>query len=422
MISRILSLVVALAATATALVAQQPIPPVSGTTPGACLASVSAWRNATFYAARNAGRTPDYGEVQRAAQAHAAECAAQFSVDAVPAAQLTDLSKLYSFYGDTAGARRAIDRALATPDLTQRQHALAMAEAIRAANHAADPFAGRVARSEELVRQILALPDSLADLKLAAHLQMLGQYEYADVDAGIQEQAAAALTLGRRLRDRSAILTAYRSLARAAADYLHPDSALRILAAARRELGTGKDVDQNLGDLQSLYALVGTPATPIDGTHWINAPDRPDTIALTPGKVWLVQFTAHWCAPCRNSYPGMKALAATFADVPFETVFVTQLYGSFEGKPASVAEELSDDREYYTTHQGIPFRVAINPGGNGPPTPASNEERYKVGGIPQIVVIDKRGMIRQIVTGWDAGNTARLTELVERLEREPAVQ
>jgi thiol-disulfide isomerase/thioredoxin len=420
MISRIPLVALAVAATATVVAAQQPIPSVSGTTPSACLASVTAWRNATLFAARNLGGTPDFGKIQRDAQARAAACAAQFSVDAVPAAQLTDLSNLYAFCGDTAGARRAIDRALTARDLTQRQHAETMLAAIRAANRAADPFAGRVARSEELVRRILALPDSLASLKLAAHLQMLGQYEYADVDAGIQEHAAAALTLGRGLHDRRAILTAYRSLARAAADYLHPDSALRVLAAARRELGAGNDVEQNLGDLQSLYALVGTPATPIDGAHWINAPDRPDTIAITRGKVWLIQFTAHWCAPCRNSYPGMKEVAARFADAPFETVFVTQLYGNFEGGPASPSEELADDRAYYTTRHGIPFRVAINPGGTAASTPASNEGRYKVMGIPQIVAIDSRGMIRQIVTGWDQGNTARLTALVDSLVHEPA--
>jgi hypothetical protein len=295
----------------------------------------------------------------------------------------------------------------------------AVPAAIRATNRAADSFAGRVARSEELVGRILALPDSLADSKLAAHLQMLGQYEYADKDAGIQEHAAAALTLGRGLHDWRAILTAYRSLARAAADYLHPDSALRVLDAARRELGAGTDVEQGLGDLQSLYALVGTPATPIDGAHWVNAPDRPDTIAITRGKDWLLQFTAHWCAPCRNSYPGMKEVAARFAEVPFERVFVTQLYGNFEGRPASPSDELADDREYYTTRQRIPFRVAINPGGSAAPTPESNEGRYKLIGIPEIVVIDKRGTVQQIVTGWDHGNTARLTALVDSLEHEP---
>lgn len=40
---------------------------------------------------------------------------------------------------------------------------------------------------------------------------------------------------------------------------------------------------------------------------------------------------------------------------------------------------------------------------------------YRVGGIPQIMLIDKHGVIRQIVTGWDQGNTERFAKLIEPL-------
>jgi RecB family endonuclease NucS len=48
-----------------------------------------------------------------------------------------------------------------------------------------------------------------------------------------------------------------------------------------------------------------------------------------------------------------------------------------------------------------------------------NEDRYKVGGIPQIVVVDKQGKIRLIVVGWDPAAEACLNRLVERLLAEP---
>ena len=34
------------------------------------------------------------------------------------------------------------------------------------------------------------------------------------------------------------------------------------------------------------------------------------------------------------------------------------------------------------------------------------------------MIIDKRGIIRQIVTGWDQGNTERFSKLIEQLLRE----
>ncbi len=40
---------------------------------------------------------------------------------------------------------------------------------------------------------------------------------------------------------------------------------------------------------------------------------------------------------------------------------------------------------------------------------------YRVGDIPQIIIVDKQGVTRQIVTGWDQGNTERFTNLIKRL-------
>ena len=40
---------------------------------------------------------------------------------------------------------------------------------------------------------------------------------------------------------------------------------------------------------------------------------------------------------------------------------------------------------------------------------------YRVGGIPQIMIIDKNGIIRQIVTGWDQGNTERFAKFIDQL-------
>jgi hypothetical protein len=47
------------------------------------------------------------------------------------------------------------------------------------------------------------------------------------------------------------------------------------------------------------------------------------------------------------------------------------------------------------------------------------DQAYHVIGIPQVVVVDKRGVIRQIVSGWDRGNEDRLTRLIQQLVGEP---
>ena len=60
-------------------------------------------------------------------------------------------------------------------------------------------------------------------------------------------------------------------------------------------------------------------------------------------------------------------------------------------------------------------KVAINPSKGSQP---QVDKDYRVGGIPQIVIVDRRGNIRQIVIGWDHGNTKRIGDLIDRLLKE----
>jgi hypothetical protein len=50
-----------------------------------------------------------------------------------------------------------------------------------------------------------------------------------------------------------------------------------------------------------------------------------------------------------------------------------------------------------------------------PCTPDPNEAAYKVGGIPQINILDARGNIRLIMIGYDDANEERLGAFIEKL-------
>jgi hypothetical protein len=53
-------------------------------------------------------------------------------------------------------------------------------------------------------------------------------------------------------------------------------------------------------------------------------------------------------------------------------------------------------------------------------TPAKdpNDVSYRVGGIPQIQLIDKHGKIRLIMVGYDDANEAQLAKVIESLLNE----
>jgi len=401
-------------------------PALAGRTPAECLQGAQDARTRMVMQARAAGSV-DAAKIVAESRRLAAGCAAQFQAASVEPGQLAALSGLYLFIGDTASARRATDRLLAAPGLTPRERADGFVAAIRSTLAAADPFGGPVAPAEDLARQVDAFPDSLIAFKVTAHELLLGQYEYGDVDDGLRVHARAVLDLLARApgaaltarERRMAALQADLSLARSWADYLQPDSALAVLDRALAAPDTAMQVRRALSGLRALYALVGTRAAPVAAQHWINAPDTLTVVPVGGGNVTLIQFTAHWCAPCRNSYPGFKRIGTRFAGRAFEALLVTDLYGVFEGKPVTPGEELAADRAYYAERWAIPFRVAIV---TGPQTDGQTavDEAYRVNGYPQVVVVDKRGIIRQIVSGWDRGNENRLTGLIEQLEREQA--
>jgi thioredoxin-related protein len=105
-------------------------------------------------------------------------------------------------------------------------------------------------------------------------------------------------------------------------------------------------------------------------------------------------------------------------------VLATRLYGYFGSEQnLDDAAEVARDREYFAKHE-MPVPVAI--GSKNPPAVRNtdgtmtyqrdpNDANYKVGGIPQIHLIDKKGRIRLIMIGYDNANEPKLGEMIEKL-------
>ena len=375
---------------------------------------------------------------QSEAKQMARDCAAKIDQASASVAELAGLVPLYLYTNDTAKALGVMSVARTRKGLSEAELSDLDLSALRLAIAAWDPFKGINPEGEKIVAAIDARSDAVLPQKISAHSSLLGRYEYADIEDGLRDHAEKLMPLARRALATNAlgmstrpgvqpynlayqsIAAAYSSLIRAAGDFFHTDSALKLIDAEERELASKYPFAKFEIDAQrAMYRLVGTRATPLEGKWWINGTDG---ATLTPGdgKVTLIQFTAHWCVPCKNSYPGFLRLSNRFAGKPFESVMETQLYG-YIGKKMNLSpeQEVAEDRDYYTREHGLPFKIAVNPElARGDTVTKDNERRYSVNGIPQIVVVDKRGTIRAVVTGWDQGNEQRLGALIEQLLRE----
>lgn len=106
------------------------------------------------------------------------------------------------------------------------------------------------------------------------------------------------------------------------------------------------------------------------------------------GKVIFVNFWATWCPPCREEVPSIEALYQDlFSDRRF--ALITILY---KDTPKSAFD--------YMKANGYSFPVYADHDG-------TTSLRYKVTGVPETYVVDKRGILRKKIIGaldWSAAD------------------
>ena len=407
--------------------------PVQPTTPDGCVKAardfVVAQQRALPRVTAEAVRKIDADKVA-AAQA----CAAQFSVSTARETDLPALIALYTEAAQPALAQAALDRALASRTLAPRTRAEVLAQAVTTGLRDTKS-AERNARLERFVDELDRLVgddgDDLLDLKVTTHNRMNGYYRGDDIDDGIIKHStwlierARTFSQAQRTQFGISVVGAHINMAEALAGRGHTERARALLASARKDWGSLPNADRMLDSAIARYALIGTVGAPIVAPRWLNAPAN-TTMPMTDA-VTLLEFTAHWCVPCKESYPGLKRLLAKYESQGFRVVMATELYGYFgTERPLTAEVEFERDREYWE-HEGLRVPIAVADQRSLPVRQADgsyvavenpNDAAYRVGGIPQIHLIDRHGKIRLIMVGYDDTNEPFLADLIEKLLKE----
>jgi thiol-disulfide isomerase/thioredoxin len=145
-------------------------------------------------------------------------------------------------------------------------------------------------------------------------------------------------------------------------------------------------------DLVGTFAPTWKDVEAVGGTF-------PPTIATLRGRVVLLDFWATWCAPCRVVVPKLSALQAR--------------YGAQGLSVLGVSTE--DPQEVALFAQRMAMRYAV-----GSDRHAETTRSYGVVSLPTLVVIDKRGVVRDVAIGYDSSADARLERGVRSLLAEAA--
>jgi peroxiredoxin len=118
-------------------------------------------------------------------------------------------------------------------------------------------------------------------------------------------------------------------------------------------------------------------------------------VAVTPGKVTIVDFWATWCEPCKKSFP------------KYQELYVKYKASGLEIAAVSVDDEKGSIAAFAKSH-GAKFPVGWDNG-------KKIAEQYKPEGMPTAFVIDKNGVVKFVHKGYHDGEEKELEKEIKGL-------
>jgi thiol-disulfide isomerase/thioredoxin len=125
----------------------------------------------------------------------------------------------------------------------------------------------------------------------------------------------------------------------------------------------------------------------------------PASLATMRGKVVLLDFWATWCAPCRMAVPRLGDLQAR--------------YGAQGLSVLGVSTEDAQEVAQFAQRMAIRYPIGVD-------KHAETTRSYGVASLPTLVIIDKRGIVRDVNIGFDDSRSDRFESTIRALLVEPA--
>jgi len=125
---------------------------------------------------------------------------------------------------------------------------------------------------------------------------------------------------------------------------------------------------------------------------------KPLSLADLKGRIVLVNFWASWCGPCRKEMPLLEQL-----NRQYRTKGVTLMGVNVEPDSAAATDWLK------ATPVSFPILFDVD---------SKVSKLYQVEGMPNTVILDRKGNVRYIHRGYSAGAESEYLDQIRALIRE----
>ena len=148
---------------------------------------------------------------------------------------------------------------------------------------------------------------------------------------------------------------------------------------------------------------IGDPAPKLDVAKWVKGDPIKE---FEKDKVYVVEFWATWCGPCRVSIPHLTELQKKYADKG--VVMIGQDLGEKEDKVVPFVEKMGDKMDYRVTIEadGVMGKTWFKAAGqNGIPCAFVVDKAGKVAWIGHPMEMDEP-LAKIVAGGWDLAKAA----------------